>query len=83
MHTQEHNGIGIPRVTYSRDRTGAVTMDNLRSWVDQFRKEVIAGAMKIYYADSFHSAVKKRMHDSLDIPGHFQTGPGPVIRHEG
>ena len=82
MHPHEKNAFSSSRVPDTRYRTIVVSKINISSAIDFFRKQVVAGAMKIFYLDMFDTGIKKSLHNGIDVAGHFHTGPGPLPGHK-
>lgn len=82
MHTHEKNAFSAARITNSRYRAIPVSLDDISTAFDFFRKQVVAGTMKIFNLDVFDTVIKKSLHNSIDVAGHFHAGPGPIAGHK-
>jgi hypothetical protein len=81
MHTHEKNAFSAVRITNSRHRAIPGSLDDISTAIDFFRKQVVAGTMEILYLDVFDTAIKKSLHNGIDIVGHFHAGSGPSAGH--
>ena len=82
MQPHEKNAFSAAWMTNSRYRAIPVSLDDLSTAIDFFRKQVVAGAMKIFYLDVFDTAIKKSLRNGIDVTGHFHAGPGPITGHK-
>jgi len=79
VHPDHEETAGTTGVADTRYGCPTVSMHDMGPTVDEFRYEVVTGAVKILYCDGFHSGIKKGGNNGIDIPGHFNAGARPIL----
>ena len=77
MHADHHCRIGILGVTQARYGAPAVTGEDAGTVIDQFRQQVVAGAVKVLDRDPPHAGIEKAADHGIYVAGHGRTGPRP------